>query len=346
MHSNTINNSQNFWCRSKYCQHLNTIHRKIIFKETNGCILKDCKMKASECRGAHDEDSIKILSDIYKYNLMKKEKINWVGLYIDILNIIQKEKSKIHNIEHKQKTNDLTKYNFIELIQLWRDLACYYRKISKSLPSRLDCIESEIIDDYTYKEEVPIFSLSNNNEEIAWPFVRLTKYCHIQQKVNDCINKNILITIWDICLANGVNCKEGVHDNCELLCVSNFLTGRCNCNSLENINKQIIIFEKQIEDLKQIVTDPSWTVKKSKNKTKNDPKSLILSLECKINDLKKSRYIHYTEQEMIPFNKQYETYLEQQKIEELKIIEQQKFEEVPINISIKPVIKLTKFGKK
>ena len=344
MHSNSINNSQNLWCRNKYCQHLNTIYGKPIFKETNGCILKECKSKSSECRGAHDESSIKILPEIYKYNLMKKEKINWVGLYLNILNIIQKEKSKIHNFEYKEKTNDLTKYNFIELIQLWRDLACYYRKISKSLPSKLDCIDSEIIEDYTYKEEVPIFYLSENYEDIAWVFVRLTKICHIQQKFNDSINKKVLITIWDVCLANGINCKEGVHNNNELICVDDFLTGRCNCNTNKYINEEIINLEKQIDDLKQIVLDTSWTVKKSKNKTKNDPKSLILLIESKINDLKKSRYIHYTEQGMIPFIKQYENYIEQQKIEELKNIEQEKFEDVCINI--KPVVKLTKFGKK
>jgi len=351
MHSNSnTNNIQNFWCRNKYCEHLKKSYNKPIFKETNGCVLKECKSNSIDCRGAHDVSSIKTLSSIYKFNCMKKDKIDFVKLYLGIIDSIQNDKSKIYNIDHKQKTSDLTKYNFIELIQLWRDLACYYRKIAKSLPSKSDFIDSEMIDGYKYNNDVPTFNLLNNLEDIAWPFERLTRYCHIQQKFNHSINNNILITIWDVCLATGINCKEGIHNENELLCNDDFLFGRCSCQTNEQINEQITIVEKQINDLKQQSSDTTWTVKKSKKKIDNDPKYLILSLENKINDLKFSRHIHYTEYGMIPFVEQYKNYLlvEEKKADERKLLEQQEIEklEQELLVKIKPVIKLAKFGKK
>jgi len=351
MHSNSnINNKQNFWCRNKYCQHLNTVYTKPIFKETNGCILKECKTKSTECRGAHDESSVKILPHIYKFNCMKKDNIDWVKLYLGIFDSIQNDKSKIYDLEHKQRTSDLTKYNFIELIQLWRELSCYYRKIGKSLPNKSDLVDSEMVENYKYNDDVPKFNLSDNIEDIAWSFERLTRLCPIEEKFNNNINNNILITIWDICIATGINCKEGVHKKNEMICTNDFLTGRCNCQSIEQINDQIINYKKQIEVIKQMTEDTTWIVKKNKKKSDNDPKLLILSLESNINNLKNSRIIHYTELGMIPFTEQYKNYLLAEKIrkEELKILEQLKLEEErkELEIKFKPVIKLTKFGKK
>lgn len=342
MNSNT--NKQNLWCRNKYCQHLNSLYTKKIFKETNGCYLKECKSRDEECRGAHSEQLIKILPNIYKYNSIKKSSIDWVKIFLEILESIEKDKIKIHNSDHKQKTSDLTKYDFIELIQLWRELACYYRKIAKSLPSKFDDIKLDSIDNYEYKEHVPQFPISDDIEDIVWGFERLTRWCHVQQKFNDSINNNILITIWDVCLATGINCKEGIHKKSELVCKDDFLTGRCSCQTVEQINEQVIIYEKELEMLNEQTLDTSWSTKKSKKK--GDLKSLILSIESKINDLKNSRSIHYSDQGMIPFNDQYKNYLinEEKKKEELEILEKKKLEE--INAPIKPVIKLAKFGKK
>jgi len=339
------NNTQNFWCRNKYCQHLNTLYHIPIFKETHGCVLIECKSKSTECRGAHDEKSIKVLPSIYKFNSMKKNTIDWVKLYLDIINAIESNKIKIHNPDYKQKTSDLTRYNFIELIQLWRDLACYYRKIAKSLPSKLDFsgVSSEEIDGYKFKDDVPEFYLSDNFEDITWPFERLTRKCPVQNKFNDCVKKNILITIWDVCLATGLNCKEGVHKPNESICSDDFLNGSCKCLTVEQISEQVSILEKQILELEKQVSDTSWSVKKNKKKINNDPNSLIFSIRDKIDNLNNSRPIHYTELGMIPFNIQYQNYIlvEQRKVEEQKIIEQKEIE-----LLNKPVIKLVKFGKK
>jgi hypothetical protein len=342
MNSNT--NKQNLWCRNKYCQHINTLYNKKIFKETNGCYLKECKSRDDECRGAHSDQIIKILPNIYKFNSIKKNSIDWVKIYLEIIDSINKDKSKIHNLDHLQKTSDLSKYNFIELIQMWRELACYYRKIAKSLPSRFDDIKLETIDGFEYKENVPQFPISDNIEDIVWGFERLTRWCPVQQKFNESIDNSILITIWDVCLATGVNCKEGIHKKSELICKEDFLTGRCSCDTVEQINEQIKIHEKELEILNEQAVDTSWSTKKSKKKS--DSKSLILSIENKINDLKSSRSIHYSEQGMISFNEQYKNYLinEDKKKEEIEILEKKKLEE--INIQIKPVIKLVKFGKK
>lgn len=341
---NINTNKQNLWCRNKYCQHINTLYNKKIFKETNGCFLKDCKTRDEDCRGAHSEQSIKILPNIYKYNGIKKNSIDWVKIYLEILDSIDKDKLKIHNLDHKLKTSDLTKYDFIELVQLWRELACYYRKIAKTLPSKFDDIKLDTIDGYEYKENVPQFPISDCIEDIVWGFERLTRWCPVQQKFNESIENNILITIWDVCLATGVNCKEGIHKKCELVCKDDFLTGRCSCQTVEQINEQVIIYEKEIVMLNEQNVDTSWSTKK--NKKKGDSKSLILSIESKISDLKNSRSIHYSEQGMISFNDQYKNYLviEEIKKNDLELLEKKKLEE--INIQIKPVIKLAKFGKK
>ena len=337
-------NKKNLWCRNKYCEHINNIYGKNIFKEYNGCFLKKCYSTDDECRGAHNEQSIRILSNLYKYNNIKKNNINWVELYLNIIESIKHDKSKIINLTHKEKTLQIDKYNFIELIQFWKKLACYYRKIAKSLPSKFETTESQLIEGYKFKEDVPTFMLSDNLEDIAWGFVRLTMKCSIQQKFNESLKNKADITIWDVCLATGINCKEGVHKNNEMICNDDFLFGRCKCLSSDEIDKQILILKNELDNLNNIILDKTWTVKK--NNKKSDNKNLILSIENKINELSNSRFIHYTEQSMVPFNEQYNNYLsaEKNKIIEIKLDEQKQVEE--IEIKIKPVIKLNKYGKK
>ena len=329
----TITNKQNFWCRNKYCQHLISTHGRYIFKETNGCIIKDCRIKPEDCRGAHDEKLIKALPSIYKFNQTKKESINWVKLYLEIKTIIDNDKIKLKLLDHKEKTNDLNNYNFIELIQLWRELSCYYRKLVKKIN-----IDGEPIEGFITSNSIPQFNISDKMEDIAWSFERLTRKCLMQEKFNESINKNIQITLWDICIATGINCKEGVHSNNELICKEDFLTGRCSCKSTKEIYDQVKNLNDKLTLIKEQETYTTWKVK---SKNKNESKLLILSLEHEINNLLNSRMIHYTEQGMLPFNDQYKEYLiiEDKKIEEIKKLDD-------IEITIKPVIKLLKFGKK
>jgi hypothetical protein len=309
-----------------------TLHGKTIFKETPGSLIKNCRYTSENCRGAHDDKSIKTLSSIHKFNQMKVTSIDWIKLYLEIKDVIDKDKNKLKSIDHKQKTVDINKYNFIELIQLWRDLACYYRKLAKTIN-----IDGETIEDYTNINSIPQFLISDKMEDIAWSFERLFRKCPIQEKFNESINKKIQITVWDVCIATGANCKDGVHVNKELICKDDFLSGRCLCQSIKDINDQIIILNEKLTFLKEQENDTTWKVK---SKKKNESKLLILSLEDQINNLLNSRLIHYTEQGMIPFNEQYKNYL---LAEQEKINEQEKLD---IEIPIKPVIKLVKFGRK
>jgi hypothetical protein len=331
----TITNKQNFWCRNKYCQHLISIHGRNIFKETNGCLIKECRIKPEDCRGAHDEKLIKALPSIYKFNQVKKDSIDWIKLYLEIKTTIENDKIKLKSIDHKEKTNDLTKYNFIELIQLWRYLACFYRKLVKQIN-----IDGETIEGFASSNTIPQFNISDKMEDVAWSFERLTRKCLMQEKFNESISKNIQVTLWDVCIATGINCKEGVHSNNELICKEDFLTGRCSCQTNKDINDQIAILSEKLNSIKDQENDTTWKVK---NKKKNDSKLLISSLEDQINNLSKSRLIHYTEQGMRPFDELYKNYLFE---ENKKIEEQNKLDNVDIDIKIKPVIKLVKFGKK
>lgn len=341
-------NRQHFWCRSKYCEYINNSYGSNIIKESNGSFLKRCQLNDQDCKGAHNEQSIKLLPNLYKYNNIKKNTINWIELYLNIIECINRDKSKIINHIHKDKADQIDKYNFIELIQLWRKFACYYRKIAKSLPSKMETTESpQVKDGFQFNEDVPYFNLSDNLEDIAWAFERLTLMCPVQQKFNDALKNKDNITIWSVCLATGINCKEGIHKNSEMICTNDFLTGRCNCLSKDEIAKQILDLKKEIEKLNNLTIDldTSWTVIKNKKKPVIDSKSLILSIEHKINELNNSRFIHYSEQNIISFNQQYNNYLlsEEKKIVENKLIEQKKLEE--LEFKIKPVIKLNKFSR-
>ena len=121
---------QNLWCRDTYWQHITNVLGYNPFKETNGCRLRKCQYEPNICRGAHCVNNIKPLKHINNFNRLDKAKYNWVQLYNNIISTLEADSSKIILEDHKRKIADLTSMNFIDVIQLWRNFACYYRKIS------------------------------------------------------------------------------------------------------------------------------------------------------------------------------------------------------------------------
>jgi len=236
---------------------------------------------------------------------------------------MQTDASKLILEEHKRKIADAPSMNFIALIQLWREMACYYRKIAKDIPYRRSSGNAPTAPSsgFRYSDDVPGFYLDGNLEDTAWSFERITRYCPVNNRMQENIRNNQLITVWDLCLATGLNCKEGVHYDDEHICEDNFLKGSCSCpskESLETAEAELQI--KKIElttQLTQMISNETsndsseWVSTKSKKpKSKQtDPvgklKNEIAKLDEEINQVQSiQRKIHYTEQGMIPFETQ------------------------------------------
>lgn len=376
----TSNSTKNLLCRDEMWQLIVESYGLSvdeIFSQRNGCTLRRCNKSVSECRGAHCLSELKPLPHITKYNKLDKQNYNWVKLYLNVLKTMKQDLSKVKKEEHARFVNDLNSMNFIDLIQLWRTMACYYNKAARDLPYKKDSIcEQPSVPEcgFLYRDDVPLFRIGDNLEDNAWSFERLTRYCHVNQKFEDNIKSGKLITIWDLCLATGINCKEGIHCKSEKLCTDDFLTGKCSCFTEEQIKDQEIeIYQKLIDasnNLVEIIEREKsqemngWSTcnkPKKSNKNQQDPKITlnqeIIHLKNQIKELQSSRFIHYTELGMIPFEKQYEEYLAEKSKEVLKPtvleseIEEKKenWDHGMVGSDAKitgPIIKVTKFGNK
>ena len=318
----TSESTQNLWCRDTYWQHICHMLGYNPFKETNGCRLRHCQYEASTCRGAHCAQDIKPLKHISSFNRLDKAKYDWVRLYNGIVSSLQSNAPKLILEEHKRKIADLDTMNFIEAIQLWREFACIYRKIAKEIPFKRASGNAPTVHSsgYKYSDDVPGFYLDNSLEDTAWAFERITRYCKTHKSMEANLARKQQITVWDLCLATGLNCKEGVHYADEHLCSSDFITGSCSCSTKESIEaKEIKLQLQKIELVKQLTEmieteakmDEGWSngggKKKSKPKSNaKDPKQelriRISAIDEKISELTSiPRMIHFTELGMIPF---------------------------------------------
>ena len=161
----TDDSTQNLWCRDVMWQHVvETVGRPVetIFTQKNGCTLRSCNKSASECRGAHNLSDLKILPNIQKYNNLDKSKFDWVKLYTNVLKTMEKDVTRLKKEDHKSIKN-LNSMNFIDLIQLWRELACYYNKVARELPLKKDSNGFESIHEcgFTYRDDVPLFKIGD-----------------------------------------------------------------------------------------------------------------------------------------------------------------------------------------
>jgi len=122
-------------------------------------------------------------------------------------------------------------------------------------------------------------------EDHAWSFVRLTRLCALNTKFEESIRSGNLITIWDLCLATGLNCKAGVHKKSEMLCHDDFLIGSCTCLS----NEQLELMEMELSQ--KLIELSNNLVSMIENKQKDVKKIYheITSLENQIKDIQSSR---------------------------------------------------------
>ncbi len=368
----TSESTQNLWCRDTYWQHITNVLGYSPFKETNGCRLRQCQYEAGSCRGAHCAKDLKPLKHISSYNRLDKAKYNWVQLYNEIVSSLQTDAPKVILEEHKRKIADVATKNFIEVIQLWREFACYYRKIAKEIPFKRSAGNAPTLHSsgYRYSDDVPSFYLDGSLEDTAWAFERLTRYCSTHKAMEANIARKHQITVWDLCLATGVNCKEGVHYDDEHICESDFLTGTCTCPTKESIEaKEAELQLKKIELTTQLTkmieeeasVDDGWSSGAGKKKSKGkqiDPKQELRNKIALINNeiaevTGTQRMIHYTELGMIPFAQQLANYRAEEEAKKLAppVEEQAKPKEswdhgIESVSAVPKAIKVTKLGGK
>jgi hypothetical protein len=389
--TSTNKSPQNLWCRDCFGQYVKSTTDYECFKETNGCRLRKCPYSDSECRGAHSAHAIKPLKHISSFNRLDKSKYDWVNLYIGVIESLKRDSIKLINKEHINKVSKVilednlkdslteiqdatqsSSFTFIDVIKLWRELSCIYRKIQKEMPFKhAGHAAGNIVElhssGYKYSDDVPTFYLNGSLEDVAWSFERILRYCPLHKKVEDNLSKHQQITVWDLCLATGLNCKEGVHYHDEHLCIDDFLTGTCSCQTQESINTQEVELQLKKLDLITKLTNvieseislasDSWQTSKTKsNKSKvPDPKQKIQkqiqNITEQINSLSTmQRMIHYTEQGMLPFNEQLQKYQKDMKDKEELVkpiaIKASWDHDITKDIVVTPAIKIIKFGKK
>ena len=273
---------KNLWCRDAMWPEVIKAAKYNPFVQYNGCKLRKCKYNHDECRGAHSFEDIKPYPHIRNFNRLDKNKYAWCNLYFEIISSLKSNLPMVILVEHKNKIADVLTKNFIEIIQLWREMACYYRKLAKEIPRRdsnNSAAATKHPSGYTWFEDVPQFNLDNNTEDTAWAFERITRFCSIHEKMLLNICNHTTFTVWDLCVASGINCKEGVHYLDEHLCVSDFLTGTCSCPTKESLNEQEIALLNKSSDLVNQLTKIVESKKsndftniktsKKKNKQKN-----------------------------------------------------------------------------
>jgi len=329
-------NKKNLYCRDARANEIINILGRSPFTQGKGYHIRKC-IYESDCKGAHCKEEIQYYPHISRFNNLDKSTFNFPELNNEILQIISNEKMKMkgNTEEFKERLNKIIELNFIELVQLWHDLACFYRKLSKKIPRRhMNITDSVHTSGYKYSEEVPNFYLSETSEDFCWAFYRITIFCPIHQSFLQKIDKkDSSLTIWDICLGDK-NCKEGIHHTREFLCIDDFLFGKCDCESKDIFDNNKKSLENDI-----VKNEEKYNIETNINK-KNKLSILIKNLKNRLHI--KQRKIHFTEQRMIPFNIQNERYKKNIETEKAKVEEE---EQKKLIQPIKKVIKIS-LGKK
>ena len=246
----------------------NLLCRHALFSELTG-ELNTCKF-GEDCRGAHSEENIILYPGNKLFNELDKSTYNFPLLFEEIKKTIIQEKYKVKLEKHVNTIDNIDKLNNIELLQFWRELACYYRKISKT------------------DKAIPQFDLKEY-EDIAWAFERKTKLCKtfLEENNKEKINKD------KIC-SGSYNCKEGVHSINELICIDNFLGFDCSCPSKLDLQKrEIELLEEYNKKARELLQNPNYSIKTILKKELD-----IMNIE--INNVRNNRKEHFTEYGMIP----------------------------------------------
>ena len=245
----------------------NLLCRHVLYSKLTG-ELNTCKF-GEDCRGAHSEENIVLYPGNKLFNELDKSIYNFLLLVGALKKTIISEKYKIKLERHVNTIDNIDKLNNIELLQFWRELACYYRKISKT------------------DKAIPQFDLKEY-EDVAWAFERKTKLCKtfLEENNKGNINKD------KICCGS-YNCKEGVHNINELICIDDFIGNKCDCLSkIDSQKREIELLEEYNKKARELLQNSNYSIKTILKKELD-----IMNIE--INNVR-NRKEHFTEYGMIP----------------------------------------------
>ena len=348
--------SKNLWCRDSYRAHIVKSLGRDPFIAAFKASLRSCPFSATDCRGAHCQEELVMMPHIYGYNNITKSRYDWVKLYLALIDTLKKDVVKVKNPVHILQITESLTQNFFVIIQVWREMACHYRKLKKEVPKRSPILERMSVhsSSYAFSDEVPEFNLVDTLENVAWCLTRLTKICSVRKTFDDKISANKKVTIMEMCLATGINCKDGVHHLSEMVCTDNFLTGSCRCVTKEALEIKEAEYLTEImtlsKDLSKSASDftPVQKTKKGKCSPQEAIAKKIIYLENLVERLYDDRKIHYTDEDMEPFDRQYANYIAQEdkKKKDKEAKEVWTHHLIDTSTVVKKVIKIIKPGMK
>lgn len=247
-----------------------------------------------KCIGSHSLNDLFFAPHNARFALADKKRIDFVQIYNSIINTFESEKSKVIEPTLKERVECYPKLNFIQLMNLWYDLACYHRGLVKDFDKEHtnDCGFDKI-------EDIPRFKIVN--EDTVWAFERLTKYCKkyldFKEKLSFCEKVNIK----DVCNHGALNCKHGVHNDGFFVCHDDFLTGKCKCLSQDFV-------DRRKDELKKLLNGDDQEFVRKQNK------SIVRKQREELKQLENyQRKVHFTDDaEFIPFNFQLDIYNKEQ----------------------------------
>jgi hypothetical protein len=213
--------------------------------------------------------------------------------------------------------------NFVELLNLWFDITCFYRKLKKDMNKGI--AECNL---YSSTNQIPEFFIEEEN--YAWDLERLTKMCPKSYDLNQKIKGQQKAIIWDICIGS-INCKKGCHNISYMVCIDDLIHGECDCISLEKFEATKNSIQEDIQKYSNLLSP-----KEDDNGFKSKLKSRkVKQYQEKISQLKRQentlvRKVHLTEEGLIPFDVQMKLH-----IEDLARIEKEKEEEIELQASKK-----------
>lgn len=224
-----------------------------------------------------------------------------------------------------------TNSNFNSISKAKYDWIQLYLALSKSLETaKLLTSQLNIIEMLQLWKSNSL-TISEEFQEFAVAFERITHFCPDQIKVNNAIRNKTTIEISDLCLGTGINCRDGVNKTSELLCISDFLTGTCDCIDKKEYNIELTKLKTQLEELRSAAKPNSKNITKKMQEINNY-----------------QRMIHYTDNGMIPFETQYKQYIEMKEVESRKNMAHIDMLDHMIQMTQlkKPIMSLGKLGKK
>lgn len=321
--------TKNLWCRDARAKYIINALGYSPFRQARGANIRECSYGES-CRGAHHLDEIRLLQHINRWVRIDKKTYDFPGMFSHIKEVLVKDFVKVRDTDPNfKKLSNIDNINVIQHLQLWKELACFYRKIAKELPRKRDwksTVPPKTHESgYVFSDDVPCFYLDDKYDDNSWALERTTHYCHSHSEFKNKIANKEAVVIWDLCLGE-CNCKEGIHHQDEMLCIDNFLTGSCDCKSKEEFDTYKIGLQDEIETLEDKL---NGTLKPKQIETY---RASLFRKKSELNNIQ--RKLHFTDCGMIPY--------EQQKIAyDKKILEEKAIAEEILAKTVKPAWDLT-----